>query len=188
VDALARLRAEGANVCLVHIGRRGKGIDLEQRALEHGVADRFYHPGPVNYFDTPEVYASADIFLFPSKQETFGNVTVEAMSSGLPCVEFDYGANHDKIDPGHDGFIVPFGDLDAFVAHIRTLLEDDELRRQIGKAARLSMENKFTWETVTAKYREAIHALALKNDERATPSYGRSALNATQQINTNTRK
>jgi glycosyltransferase involved in cell wall biosynthesis len=125
VDALARLRAIGADVCLVHVGRKGKGIDLEQRAREQGVSARFYHPGPVNYFDTPKVYSSADIFLFPSKQETFGNVTVEAMSSGLPCVEFDYGANHDKIDNGHDGFIVPFGDIDAFVASIRSLLDDD---------------------------------------------------------------
>jgi glycosyltransferase involved in cell wall biosynthesis len=62
-----------------------------------------------------EHYASADIFLFPSETETFGNVTLEAMASGLAVVAYDYAAAHMHIIDGESGVLVPFGDARAFV-------------------------------------------------------------------------
>lgn len=61
-------------------------------------------------------YASADVFLFPSETETFGNVTLEAMASGLAVVAFDYGAAAVHIAHGETGVLVPRGARGAFVA------------------------------------------------------------------------
>lgn len=60
-------------------------------------------------------YASGDLFLFPSLTETFGNVTLEALASGVPVVAFDYGAAREHMPTGC-GWRVPFGDGGAFVA------------------------------------------------------------------------
>ena len=60
-------------------------------------------------------YASADVFLFPSETETFGNVTLEAMASGLVVVAYDYAAARIHVAHGESGALVPRGDARAFV-------------------------------------------------------------------------
>ena len=65
--------------------------------------------------DLARHYASADLFLFPSETETFGNVTIEAMASGLAVVAFDYAAAHQHITHGDDGWLAPLGDRRAFI-------------------------------------------------------------------------
>src|SRR5262249_1429026 len=60
-------------------------------------------------------YASADVFLFPSTTETFGNVTLEAMASGLGVVAYDYAAARMHITHGETGVLVPYADPQAFV-------------------------------------------------------------------------
>ena len=156
VEALALLREAGHDVCLVHAGKPGSGENLRDKALALGVGDRFFELGETSYFDMPAVYASADIFVFPSKMETFGNVTLEAMASGLPCVEFDYGANHDKISEGETGFIVPWGDVPAFAAAIGRLVTDRAELRRMGDAARRAAEERFAWPMVVERYRAVI--------------------------------
>ena len=60
-------------------------------------------------------YASADYFLFPSTTETFGNVTTEAMASGLAIVAFDYAAAREHLQHGKSGLLVPFGNEASFI-------------------------------------------------------------------------
>ena len=60
-------------------------------------------------------YASADVFLFPSETETFGNVTLEAMASGLVVVAYDYTAAHMHITDSETGVLVPYGESQAFL-------------------------------------------------------------------------
>jgi len=81
-------------------------------------------------------YASADLFLFPSLTETFGNVTTEAMASGLPVVAFDYAAAAQLIDHDAQGVRVPFGDGRAFAEAALALAFDPARRERLGRAAR----------------------------------------------------
>ena len=67
--------------------------------------------------DLARHYASADLFLFPSATDTFGNVTLEAMASGLAVVAFDYAAAHHYISHGRHGLLAARHDRDAFVRH-----------------------------------------------------------------------
>lgn len=66
-------------------------------------------------------YASADLFLFPSLTETFGNVVTEALASGLPVVAYDCAAASDLICDGYNGLLAAPGDRDAFIAAARRL-------------------------------------------------------------------
>src|SRR5919201_2990668 len=60
-------------------------------------------------------YASADVFLFPSETETFGNVTLEAMASGLGVVAYNYAAAYMHMTHGETGVLVPYGKPQAFI-------------------------------------------------------------------------
>lgn len=68
-------------------------------------------------------YASADIFLFPSRTETYGNVTAEALASGLAVVAFDYAAARELIINGHNGWTSGLQDEEGFVRRACEVLE-----------------------------------------------------------------
>jgi glycosyltransferase involved in cell wall biosynthesis len=81
-------------------------------------------------------YASADIFLFPSETETFGNVTLEAMASGLAVVAYDYAAAGRHITDKRNGFVVPFQAEEQFIAQAQAMMDGDTDLTQIRNNAR----------------------------------------------------
>lgn len=81
-------------------------------------------------------FASADLFMFPSLSETFGNVTLEAMASGVATVAYDYGAAREHMRDGEHGAAVRCGDEDAFIAAVLALGTDDPYRHRCALAAR----------------------------------------------------
>lgn len=111
--------------------------------------------------DLYRAYASSDIFLFPSDTETFGNVTLEAMSSGLPCVVADATGSRSLVESGVNGYLAPPRDTKEFAACVNKIALDDELRKQMGKAAR-QKALVYSWENVNTKllenYKEALES------------------------------
>ncbi len=81
-------------------------------------------------------FASGDLFLFPSRSETFGNVTLEALASGVPVVAFDYGAAREFLRDGVHGAAVALHDDAGFIAAALRLAGDDALRAQMRPACR----------------------------------------------------
>ena len=96
----------------------------------------FVHCGMRQGEELAAHYASADLFLFPSLTDTFGNVVLEAMASGLPVVAFDYAAARAHLDSGRNGWSVPFGDTAAFVDAAIALAREPALLATLGQAAR----------------------------------------------------
>jgi glycosyltransferase involved in cell wall biosynthesis len=118
-------------------------------------------------------YASADLFLFPSLTETFGNVTTEAMASGLPVLAFDYAAAAQMIRPGHSGALVPFGDADEFVRSAVQLARSTARRHALGRGARARAVTQ-DWDAVIARF-ESVLVQAIPPG----PSMDRGAIPAT---------
>ncbi|NNE71073.1 MAG: glycosyltransferase family 1 protein [Rhodothermales bacterium] len=86
--------------------------------------------------DLSRAYASSDIFVFPSYTETFGNVTLEAMASGLPAVCADATGSRSLVISGRTGFLAPPHNAESFAAHVERLVTDDTLRSRMSEAAR----------------------------------------------------
>ena len=115
-----------------------------------------------------EHYASADLFLFPSLTDTYGNVVMEAMASGLPVVAFDTGAAAEHIAPFKQGLLAPFGHADRFVALTILMSRELRLRQRFGAFARCAMARQ-GWDRICTQF-EAIlqdHAIDSPRHDRA---------------------
>ncbi|MGC8505012.1 MAG: glycosyltransferase family 4 protein [Acidithiobacillus sp.] len=95
--------------------------------------------------DLARWYASADLFCFPSCSETFGNVVLEAMASGLPVLAYDCPGVNEQFRHGEEGVLLPRdGD---FAAAMEALCREPDLRRAMGNRARQRAEG-CSWEAV----------------------------------------
>lgn len=97
----------------------------------------FYDP----VLNIEEKYLDSSIFVLPSRSEGFGMVLIEAMSCGVPCVSFDcpHGPA-DIILNNKDGFLIENGDVDGFAEKVNLLIENKELRLQMGMNARINVK------------------------------------------------
>ena len=86
--------------------------------------------------------------------ETFGNVTLEAMASGLGIVTYDYAAAREVLRHRVSALLAPFGDAQAFIAQAVTLAREPALARTLGRAARTAAET-LTWDRVVRDF-EAV--------------------------------
>ena len=102
-------------------------------------------------------YASGDIFLYPSLTETYGNVTVEAMVSGLATVAFDYAAARQHIRHDLNGLLVPYEDTEAFIAQSKAIISDMARVQRLRHAARHTMESQ-TWERIMGDLESVLNA------------------------------
>ncbi|WJN58324.1 glycosyltransferase family 1 protein [Pseudomonas sp. SO81] len=100
-------------------------------------------------------YASGDLFLFPSLSETFGNVVLEALASGLAVVAFDQAAAAQHIRHGHNGALAIPGDEQAFIEAARWLLEDGEIFRRVRLNAR-QHAGKQGWPAIVEQFEEHL--------------------------------
>ncbi|MGJ9383676.1 glycosyltransferase family 4 protein [Salipaludibacillus sp. CF4.18] len=83
-----------------------------------------------------EVYASSDLFIFPSSTETFGNVVLEALSAGLPVIGAKAGGVQHLIDHDTTGFLCPPDDTTYFIKYTERLLSNEEQRKEMSSQAR----------------------------------------------------
>ena len=96
-------------------------------------------------------YASADVFLFPSETETFGNVTLEAMASGLVMVAYNYAAAHMHVTHGETGLLVPYGEPQAFIDTAVTLACEPQSLDQMRQQARAYVTS-VDWQCVVERF------------------------------------
>ena len=115
-------------------------------------------PGRGRGEDLPTHYASADVFLFPSLTETFGNVTLEAMASGLAVVAFEYAAARQCMVHEENGLLAPFGDSRAFLGMAAGLMEDSSRVARLRLHARSAAES-IGWESVVDKFESVLRSV-----------------------------
>jgi glycosyltransferase involved in cell wall biosynthesis len=132
VDWLGDIFEAGMDVRLAMIGDGPYRPVLETQMREKPVVFTGFLSGE----DLYKAYASADIFVFPSKNETLGNVVLEAMASGIPVITPTEGGQIDHILHGKTGLLFDADDPEAMVAAVQYLLDHEDERRAMSLAAR----------------------------------------------------
>ena len=130
VSVIRRLQVEGAPVRALVVGE-----GPEREAFQTALPDAVF-AGHLGGAELATAYASSDVFLFPSETETFGNVTLEAMASGLPVVCADAAGSRSLVADGTTGLLCPPRDADAFAQAVRHLVDRPTLRAEMGGAGR----------------------------------------------------
>lgn len=153
LEAYERIRAVKPRARLVLVGD-GPARPALQRAHPEVI-----FAGSRRGTDLARFYASADLFLFPSRTETFGNVTLEALASGLPVIAFDYASAHRYVSDGVNGVKAPFEDPGAWVtAAVGTALLPPHRLRLWREAAPESVHH-LSWSAI-ARHFAAVLASA----------------------------
>ena len=93
-------------------------------------------PGMLSQSNLAAYYASSDLFIFPSQTETFGNVTLEALASGIPVLAFDCAAARDWVQTGINGWLVAENNPEGFAAQAVTVFSSKDLLGQITQSTR----------------------------------------------------
>jgi glycosyltransferase involved in cell wall biosynthesis len=119
--------------------------------------------GNLDHQTLATIYASADVFLFPSISESYGNVVLEAMASGLPCVIADGGGSRDFVEEGINGFRCAPNNPEAYLDKITLLLNDTDLHNKISLAGQ-AYSRQFNWEALANRYFDDVATLAQKVD------------------------
>lgn len=112
-------------------------------------------------YDAAPYYASAGIFVLPSRVEGMSNALLEAQSWGLACVVSDIPGNCAVVRDGVNGLIVPVGDVASLANAILRLLGDTGLRRTLGNNAREKAEKEFSLEAITDRLLDAYRSLGV---------------------------
>jgi phosphatidylinositol alpha 1,6-mannosyltransferase len=120
-----------------------------RKELEERLPDTVF-VGHLSGEDLATAYASSDVFLFPSDTETFGNVVLEAMACGLPCICADATGSKSLVDHGVSGFLAPAGNADSFAESSEQLVTRADLRAAMGREALYRARN-YYWNNVLAR-------------------------------------
>lgn len=133
LEAISRMVAStGAKVEFVIAGDGPSLSELKGLAQQKGVQAHFL--GAVPQTELQRWMAAADVLLFPSATETFGNVVLEAMACGLPVLGSTGGAVQDTIRDGENGLLCPPGDVEVFANKLALLYKDASLRARLSVA------------------------------------------------------
>jgi len=140
----------------------GPDRDMIARELPHAIFTGF-----LDGDELAVAYASSDIFVFPSDSESFGNVTLEAMASGLPSVCADATGSRSLVVAGETGYLAHADDAEGFARHISMLAQDSALRQRMGKLAR-ARSLTYSWEETMARMLGYYRALLAGSQDLKT--------------------
>ncbi len=144
---------------LLIVGDGPERTALEVKVQDLGIKDAVAFVG--RQTDVFKFLAASDVFVLPSRQEGTSNALLEAMAQSLPVVVADdlLGGNRGVVNDQQDGYVIKFGDSEAFVETLCKLLENAGLRREMGRRARKKIEEEFSIESVADRYCELYNEL-----------------------------
>ncbi|HBL32329.1 MAG TPA: alpha-D-mannose-alpha,1-6-phosphatidyl myo-inositol monomannoside transferase [Porphyromonadaceae bacterium] len=152
-DIYDLVRAKGWKVNFVIAGNGVAEAEARER-MKNAVFTGF-----IDHRKLATLYASCDVFIFPSISETYGNVVVEAMACGCVPVIARGGGSQSLVDNGQNGFLCEPNRAEDYIIHIQRLLEDEELRRKMQSAGYRSVGD-LSWESLANVYFNDLKSLS----------------------------
>jgi glycosyltransferase involved in cell wall biosynthesis len=152
-------------------------LDVVTKAsLPTSTGIRVYHDLPANGDQLRNLYARADIFVFPTRWDTFGIAAIEAMAAGLPVVASDLNALPEIVSDGSSGLLVPQDDPASLAQAIDRLGQNPELRRKLGEEGRRLAEQRFDLSQNARRLLQVMKRVALEDrSSRREPSVSEPA-------------
>jgi glycosyltransferase involved in cell wall biosynthesis len=162
LEAMKQVFLQVQNIRLVAAGSYAKEIkeDIDRLLLANPALPADL-PGPVVNQKKYELFAAADVFVFPTYYPAEGHpwVIVEAMAAGLPIITTDQGAITESVKDGVNGFIVEKRNPQQIADKIKFLIENPEIRKKMGEQSRrLYLEN-FTEEKMVERMSHAFNSV-----------------------------
>jgi glycosyltransferase involved in cell wall biosynthesis len=132
---------------------------LNREAKRMGIEKNVLFAGYARERELLAFYQNASVCVLPSRYEGLPTVMLEAMACAVPVVATRIGAHLDVISNGSNGLLVDVGSTEDLAKCILDVLDDSELRQRIGRAARETVEGRYTWEKVSRKFVEFYETL-----------------------------
>jgi glycosyltransferase involved in cell wall biosynthesis len=152
LSAIARLNRDDVYLIVVGDGREQKSLEAQGERLK--ISDKCFFTGHIS---NPAPYlADSDIFVLPSKIESFGIVYAEAMACGLPCIGLRnnppdiLSSAIDVIDEGKCGFCI--SSEDELVDKLELLISDNALKEKLGRHALKVAQTRYSWPNYVEKF------------------------------------
>ena len=164
IEAFQAMHRINPHCKLVLVGDGPMRARLERQAVGYVIAGRLVNG------ELSAHYASADAFLFPSTTETFGNVTLEAMASGLGIVAYRYAAARQYLEHERSALLAPFDNRAAFIEQAERLAREPQRARVLGRAARQSAEN-LSWSRTVRDFETVLLDTAASGELGAEPAH-----------------
>ena len=162
LDALKMLKEKGYDFVCDFVGGETKEIDakrFDNEVAARGLQGIAQYLGKKYGEEKDEVYRKADIFVFPTHNETFGLVLLEAMQYGVPVISTNEGGVPDIVKHGENGFLCPKKDASSLAIHIEKLLVDKGLRERMGKRGMQMFNEQFTLEVFEKNMCKILHKM-----------------------------
>ena len=146
LQADPQVRAAQPALSLLIVGDGAQRAELEGLARQLGIAAQCRFVGAVPHDQVPAWLRRLDVFVAPSRAESFGVAVIEAGACGLPVVVSDAGGLPEVVRDGQTGLVVPSEDVPALQAALKQLVLDEGLRLRLGRAAREHVAREYAWE------------------------------------------
>ncbi len=147
------------NIVFLIVGEGDKGYSnkLQEQITEYGIEEYVKLTGYVD--NIPNLLSSVDILIHTTEREPFGRVFIEAMSACKPVVAFDSGGAAEIVVNGETGILVPKGEIGKMAEEISSLINNPDMREQMGKAGRTRVEKYYTIDKHCQKVAEIYNDL-----------------------------
>jgi len=178
VEAFASVAKEREDVRLTIVGGEGRSCfidrlgylgNLKKRVADMGLSDYVEFAGPLYDTSLIEAYKSADIFVYTSLYESFGQTILEAAACGLPIISTPVGVANDLIVDGKSGFFTSFDDPGRLSEKMLLLLCDEGLRRKFSRNIQATVREKYEWDRIIGEYLAIYRGLMSGDQQMALP-------------------
>jgi glycosyltransferase involved in cell wall biosynthesis len=159
IESMRYVNRSYPNARLILAGRAGREFDEYYTKLPRDLRASIVDVGILPDQEKADALTAADLFVMPSKFESIGLVYLEAWMCNTPVIGAFSKTLANVIQDGEDGYLIPFGDSILLGKKIVSLLKNDELRAEMGRAGRQKVLQHYTWDKITSKVETLYHSV-----------------------------